>query len=50
MMLASFGREPSGKGATTDRRVLFQIVGDERLTKARPLPPTRWRRKVFEAW
>jgi Methyltransferase domain len=50
MMLACFGREPSGKGGTTDRRVLFQVVGNEPLAKARPLPLTRWRRKLLAKW
>jgi predicted O-methyltransferase YrrM len=50
MMLASFSREPSGKGGTTDRRVLFQVVGDVTLTKAAPLPLTRWRRRIVRQW
>jgi Methyltransferase domain len=42
--LAMFGREPSGKGYTTDRRALFQVLGDRELRKAPPLPLVRLRR------
>jgi predicted O-methyltransferase YrrM len=50
MMLACFGREPSGKGGMTDRRALFQVVGDAALSKAAPLPLIRWRRRVLTRW
>ena len=46
-LLALFGREPSGKGARTDRRALFQIVTDEPVRPARPLTPTRLRRRLL---
>lgn len=49
-MLALFGREPSGKGDSTDRRALFQVVSDEKITKAAPLFPTRLRRKLASKW
>lgn len=50
MMLACFGREPSGKGGMTDRRALFQVVGDAALSKAAPLPLIRWRRRLLRRW
>jgi predicted O-methyltransferase YrrM len=50
MLLAYFGREPSGKGPMTDRRALFQVVGDAPLEKARPLPLVRWRRRLSARW
>lgn len=46
-LLALFGREPSGKGARTDRRALFQVVTDERIRRARTLSPTKFRRRLF---
>lgn len=46
-MLAMFGREPSGKGDMSDRRVLFQVVADTPIKKAPPLFPTRLRRKLM---
>ncbi|GLW11995.1 hypothetical protein Misp01_71230 [Microtetraspora sp. NBRC 13810] len=49
-LVAVFGREPSGKGAMTDRRALFQVIGDERHTKAPPLLPVRLRRKLASTW
>ncbi|MFI6920712.1 hypothetical protein ACIBIZ_12235 [Nonomuraea spiralis] len=49
-LLAVFGREPSGKGDMTDRRALFQVIGDERHTKAPPLLPVRLRRKLASTW
>lgn len=50
MLLAYFVREPSGKGGRTDRRALFQVVGDQRLTKAPPLPLVKWRRRLASTW
>ena len=50
MLMALFSREPSGKGPMTDRRALFQVVGDVPLVKARPLPPVRWRRRLSSTW
>jgi hypothetical protein len=50
MLLAYFVREPSGKGGRTDRRALFQVVGDQQLTKAPPLPPVKWRRRLASTW
>ena len=50
MLLALLSREPSGKGPMTDRRALFQVVGDTPLVKARPLPPVRWRRRLSSTW
>jgi hypothetical protein len=47
VLLALFGRSPSGKGARTDRRALFQVVTDEPLRPAQPLAPTRLRRRLF---
>jgi predicted O-methyltransferase YrrM len=49
-LIALFGREPSGKGEMTDRRALFQVIGDEHLTKAPPLFPTRLRRRLAAKW
>ncbi|GAA4588150.1 hypothetical protein GCM10023194_39020 [Planotetraspora phitsanulokensis] len=49
-LVAVFGREPSGKGETTDRRALFQVIGDERHSKALPLLPVRLRRKLASTW
>jgi hypothetical protein len=49
-MLAMFGREPSGRGARSDRRALFQVVGDTELRKAPALFPTRIRRKLATNW
>lgn len=48
VMLAMFVREPSGKGERTDRRVLFQVVGDKQLRHARPLLPVRLRRRIMK--
>jgi predicted O-methyltransferase YrrM len=50
MLLGMFVREPSGKGPMTDRRALFQVVGDEPLAKARPLLPVRLRRRFASTW
>jgi hypothetical protein len=50
MLLAWFVREPSGKGGATDRRALFQVVGETPLTKAAPLFPTRLRRRLASTW
>jgi len=50
MLLAYFVREPSGKGGRTDRRALFQVVGDQQLTKAPPLPLVKWRRRLSSTW
>ncbi|MGI5131324.1 TylF/MycF/NovP-related O-methyltransferase [Pseudonocardia sp. CA-107938] len=49
-LIAWFGREPSGKGAMSDRRALFQVIGDERRTGPRALFPTRVRRKLASRW
>ncbi|MGW6504969.1 TylF/MycF/NovP-related O-methyltransferase [Nonomuraea angiospora] len=49
-LVAVFGREPSGKGEMTDRRALFQVIGDERYVKAPPLLPVRLRRKLASTW
>lgn len=49
-MLALFGREPSGKGGMSDRRALFQVVGDKKITKAPPLFPVRLRRRLAAKW
>jgi hypothetical protein len=46
-LLALFGREPSGQGEQTDRRAIFQVVGDTALKKAPPLLPTRLRRRLL---
>jgi predicted O-methyltransferase YrrM len=50
VLLALFGREPSGRGGMTDRRALFQVVGDQPLMKAAPLPPVRLRRRLSSTW
>ena len=50
VLLALFGREPSGKGAQTDRRALFQIVGETAVAKAPPLFPVRLRRRLSARW
>jgi hypothetical protein len=47
VLLALFGRGPSGKGARTDRRALFQIVTDQALRPAPPLTPTKLRRRLL---
>ncbi|HEY8525417.1 MAG TPA: TylF/MycF/NovP-related O-methyltransferase [Acidimicrobiales bacterium] len=47
VLLALFGRGPSGKGARTDRRALFQVVTDEPLRPAPPLAPTALRRRLL---
>jgi hypothetical protein len=47
VLLALFGRGPSGKGARTDRRALFQVVTDEPLRPAPPLAPTKLRRRLL---
>ena len=47
VLLALFGRGPSGKGARTDRRALFQIVTDEPIRPAPPLAPTELRRRLL---
>jgi predicted O-methyltransferase YrrM len=49
-MLALFGREPSGKGDMSDRRALFQVVGDKKIIKAPPLFPVRLRRRLAAKW
>lgn len=51
-LIAIFGREPSGKGAMTDRRALFQVIGNDRevIQKAPPLFPTRLRRRISATW
>jgi predicted O-methyltransferase YrrM len=49
-MLALFGREPSGKGGMSDRRALFQVVGDEQIRKPPPLFPVRLRRRLAASW
>jgi predicted O-methyltransferase YrrM len=49
-MLALFGREPSGKGGMSDRRALFQVVADKKITKAPPLFPVRLRRRLAAKW
>jgi predicted O-methyltransferase YrrM len=56
-MLALFGREPIGfgergveAGRRTDRRGLFQVVGDTELRKAPPLFPVRLRRRLAAKW
>lgn len=47
VLLALFGRGPSGKGARTDRRALLQIVADRPIRPSGPLAPTRLRRRLF---
>jgi predicted O-methyltransferase YrrM len=49
-MLAVFGREPAGRTDTTDRRALLQVVSDEPIAKARPLPPKAARRRLASRW
>lgn len=49
-LLALFGREPSGKGGTSDRRALYQIAGDQAIAKPAPLLPVRWRRRLAARW
>ena len=46
-LLATFGREPSGKGDMTDRRVIFQVLGERQIKKSPPLLPVRLRRKAM---
>ena len=47
VLLALFGRGPSGQGARTDRRALVQVVTDEPIRPAPPLAPTKLRRRLF---
>jgi hypothetical protein len=47
VLLALFGRGPSGKGARTDRRALVQVVTGEPISPAPPLAPTRLRRRLL---
>lgn len=49
-LVALFGREPSGKGGMTDRRALFQVIGERPVRKAPPLPPVRLRRRLASRW
>lgn len=49
-LLALFGRGPSGKGDMSDRRALFQVVGDHKVRTPPPLFPTRLRRWVASKW
>jgi predicted O-methyltransferase YrrM len=49
-LLALFGREPSGKGGMSDRRAIFQVVGDKQIRKSPPLFPTRLRRRLAASW
>ena len=49
-LLALFGREPSGKGGMSDRRAIFQVVGDKQIRKSLPLLPVRLRRRLAARW
>jgi hypothetical protein len=49
-LIAMFGREPSGKGDTPDRRALFQVIGDEHHRTPPALLPTRIRRRIASSW
>jgi predicted O-methyltransferase YrrM len=49
-LVAVFGREPSGKGDMTDRRALFQVIGERKRQKPPPLLPVRLRRKLMSRW
>ena len=49
-LLAMFGREPAGRVDTVDRRALFQVAGQQQITNAAPLLPTRVRRKLAARW
>ena len=49
-LLALFGREPSGKGGMSDRRAIFQVVGDKQIRKSPPLFPVRLRRRLAASW
>lgn len=56
-MLALFGREPIGfgerevkTGGRTDRRGLFQVVGETELRRVPPLFPVRLRRRLAAKW
>jgi len=49
-MIALFGREPSGNGERTDRRAIFQVVGNRQVAKAPPLPPSRVIRRLTRGW
>lgn len=46
-LLALFGRSPSGRGHTTDRRALFQVLGDREQRTAPGLLPLRLRRRLL---
>lgn len=49
-LVALFGREPSGKGAMTDRRALVQVVGAGPVRRVPPLFPVRVRRRIAATW
>lgn len=49
-LLGLFGRHPSGHGDMTDRRGLFQVVGEQPVRTPPPLFPVRLRRKVASKW
>jgi predicted O-methyltransferase YrrM len=49
-LLALFGRHPSGHGDMTDRRGLFQVVGEQQVRNPPPLFPVRLRRKLASKW
>ncbi|WP_346055227.1 class I SAM-dependent methyltransferase [Amycolatopsis dongchuanensis] len=49
-LLGLFGRPPSGKGDMTDRRGLFQVVGEQEVRTPRQLFPVRLRRRLASKW
>ncbi|WP_322761613.1 TylF/MycF/NovP-related O-methyltransferase [Frankia sp. Cr2] len=49
-LIALFGRESSGHGGLTDRRALFQVIGDKQIQEPPPLFPKRLRRRLTSRW
>jgi hypothetical protein len=50
MLLGWFSRPPSGKGQSSDRRALFQVIGTQEHRPAPPLLPVRLRRRIAARW
>lgn len=48
VVIAECLRDPSGWGATPDRRVLFQVVGDDEFKEARVLDLAKMRNTIWK--